>query len=376
MIALVTLSLLSAAGVQEGVRYGSGNNPLGPVAKLADAQLVQQITGLAPMQKVTKIERAGKTLWKDGDKTVAAEATREERVAVMAVLQRQGVPGSETDLLVARADGQSVPITVIVDLAGTMTLQSGAPVKELLAAGPTAEEIAAKYKLDPFTADGTAWKPQELAAVDKALSLLTPDEVALLGGLGFRRKTNDASGRSAFYRRADDGMTIDVFDKTFAFDAEYFVGSVDAPMLQSVGVLLHEMAHAMSDYQGRQKALVANKAVNEARELMAKVKADPTPENKAAYKEKGEAARALRLAQNAGDQKMLKSGRAAERSYAAVTDPKTSVSVYGRTSIDENLAESFFLSKLDVPALDRVAPQAMAWFKAGTLAKEAQKPLE
>ncbi|MFT3706086.1 MAG: hypothetical protein QM817_00330 [Archangium sp.] len=270
----------------------------------------------------------------------------------------------------------SVPITVIVDLAGAMTLQSGAAVKALLAPGPTAEEIAAKYKLDPFTADGTTWKPLELAAVDKALSLLTPEELALLGGLGFRRKTNDTRGRSAFYRRADDGMTIDIFDKTFLFDGEYFVGSVDAPTLASVGVMLHEMAHAMSDFHGRERALVANKAVNEAKELAAKVKADPTPENKAAYKEKAEPARTLRLAQNAGDQKMLKAGRAAERSYAAVVDAKTSVSVYGRTSIDENLAESFFLSKLDNPALDRIAPQAMAWFKAGTFATEAQKPIE
>jgi hypothetical protein len=46
------------------------------------------------------------------------------------------------------------------------------------------------------------------------------------------------------------------------------------------------------------------------------------------------------------------------------------------SSLDENLAESFFLSKLDVKALERVAPTALAWFQAGTLAKEAQKPLE
>lgn len=378
MIALVVVAVLAAPGAQEGVRYGSGNNPLGAVLKMSDAQLAQQIAGLAPMQKLTKISRVGTNavLWKEGDKAPAADATHEEKLAMLAVLQRAGSAGSETDLLLPGADGLKVPITVIVDLAGAMTLQSGAPIKELLAPGPTAEDIATKYKLDPFTADGTTWKPLELAAVDKALSLLTPDEVALLGGLGFRRKTNDASGRSAFYRRADDGMTIDVFDKTFAFDGEYFVGSVDAPVLQSIGTMLHEMAHAMSDYQGRQKALVANKAVNEARALQEKAKADPTPENKAAMKEKSELARGLRSAQNALDKKMLASGRAAERAFAATVDPKTSVTVYGRSTIDENLAESFFLSKLDSAALERVAPQALPWFKAGTLAKEAQKPLE
>ena len=73
---------------------------------------------------------------------------------------------------------------------------------------------------------------------------------------------------------------------------------------------------------------------------------------------------------------MLQQGRAAERSYNAVVDAKISVSTCGRSSLDENLEESFFLSKLDVKALERVAPTALAFFQAGTLAKEAQKPLE
>lgn len=375
---LATTSFAGPAPVQEGLRYGSGYNPLAAVAKLADAQLTQQIVGLAPMQKVVSINRLGKpaTLWKTGDTALAGDVTHPERVALMAVLQRAGVPGSETDLLIAQPDGTRVPVTVMCDLAGAMTIQSGAPVKDLLTGAPSAADLAAKYKLDAFTGDGAEWKPAELAAVEKALSMLTPEEVALLQGLGFRRKTNDASGRSAYYRRADDGMTIDVFDKTFSLDGEYFVGSLDSPLPASVGTLLHEMAHAMSDFHGRQKALVANKAVNEARAQQDKTKADPTPENKAAMKEKNEAARALRGAQNALDKVMLQKGRAAERAYAAVVDPKTSVTVYGRTSLDENLAEGFFLSKLDPAALDRVTPKANEFFKAGSFAAEAQKPID
>jgi hypothetical protein len=171
-------------------------------------------------------------------------------------------------------------------------------------------------------------------------------------------------------------MNIDVCDKTFAVDGEYFIGGVDAPTAACVGVLLHEMAHAISDSQGRAKALVANKAVAEAMAAQDAMKADPTPEKKAASKEKGATARELRNAINALDTKMLQQGRAAERSYNAVVDAKISVSTCGRSSLDENLAESFFLSKLDVKALERVAPTALAWFQAGTLAKEAQKPLE
>lgn len=377
VVSLCSVAAFAAgpAPAQDGIRYGSGYNPLTQLVKLSDAQLTQQIVGLAPMQKFTSITRDGKALWKTGD-TALAEATHSERLAIMAVLQRAGAPGSETDLLITQPDGARVPITVSCDLAGVMTLTSGAPVKDLLTAGPKAEEIAAKYKLDAFIADGTEWKPNELAAVEKALSLLTPDELTLLGGLGFRRKKNDAAGRSAFYRRADDGMTIDVFDKTFAYDNEYFIGSVDAPTAACVGVLLHEMAHAISDSQGRAKALVANKAVAEAMAAQAEMKADPSPEKKAASKDKGAVARELRNAINALDKKMLQQGRAAERSYNAVIDSKVSVSTYGRTSLDENLAESFFLSKLDVKALERVAPAAMGWFQAGTFAKEAQKPLE
>lgn len=359
------------------VRYGSGINPLAPVLKLSDAQLTQQIVALAKQVKVTQIDRAGKaaaTLWKDGDAALTG-ASHTETVAVLAHIQRAGSQGAESDFLIPQADGTRVPTTLIWELSGVMTVQTGAPVKDLLMAGPTAEEIAARYKLDPFTSDGVAWTPLELATIDKALSLLTPDEVALAGGLGFRRKGNDIGGRMAFYRRADDGMTIDVFNKTFSRDQDYFYGPVDAPMAASVSTIIHELAHAMSDFQGRQKAIAANKAAADAMAAQAAMKADPSPETRKVAKEKYAVADALRSTINGLDKVMLKNGRAAERAFAAVVDPAVSVTQYGRATIDENLAEGFVLSKLDVPALERVAKPAVDWYKAGTFATEAQKPL-
>lgn len=358
-------------------RYGSGVNPLAPVMKLSDAQLTQQIVGLAKQVKLTSVDRAGKapaSLWKDGDAALAG-ASRTETIAVLAHIQRAGSQGAESDFLILQPDGTRVPTTIIWDLSGAMTVQTGAPVKDLLTAGPTAEEIAAKYKLDPFTSDGVPWTPRDLAAIDKALSLLTPDELALAGGLGFRRKGNDIGGRFAFYRRADDGMTIDVFNKVYSNDQDYFYGPVDAPTAASVSTILHELAHAMSDFQGRQKAIAANKAVAEAMAAQAAMKAAPSPETKRIAKEKFAVADPLRSTINALDKVMLKNGRAAERAFAAVVDPAVSVTQYGRATIDENLAEGFVLSKLDEPALERVAKQAIAWYKAGTFAAEAQKPL-
>ncbi|MDP1829536.1 MAG: hypothetical protein Q8L48_40085 [Archangium sp.] len=358
-------------------RYGSGINPLAPVLKLSDAQLTQQIIGLAKQVKLASIDRTGKattSLWKDGDAALTG-ASRIETIAVLAHLQRAGSQGAESDFLIAQPDGTRVPTTIIWELSGAMTVQTGAPVKDLLTAGPTAEEIAAKYKLDPFTSDGAPWTPLELATIDKALSLLTPAELALAGGLGFRRKGNDIGGRMAFYRRADDGMTIDVFNKVYSRDEDYFYGPVDAPTVASVSTILHELAHAMSDFQGRQKAIAANKAVAEAMAAQAAMKADPSPETKKVAKEKFAVADALRSTINNLDKVMLKNGRAAERAFAAVVDPAVSVTQYGRATIDENLAEGFVLSKLDEPALERVAKPAIAWYKAGTFATEAQKPL-
>lgn len=380
-LALSSTAVLAGAppAAVAAARYSSGANPLDQVAKMADPQLAQQIVGLAKQLQVTKVERVGKeakTLWAPVADAALGDMARTERIAALAQLQRAGAQGAESDFLIGQPDGTRVPVTVTWELSGELTLRSGAAVKELLSGGAKAEEIAAKYHLDPFVEDGVAWAPLELAAVEKALSLLTPDELALVQGLGFRRKGNDIAGRFAFYRRADDGMTIDVFNKAFSLDKDYFIGSVDAPMSASVSTLVHEIAHAMSDFHGRQKAIVANKAVADARAAQARTKADPSDENKKAMKELSKAAADLRSANNAQDKVMLSRGRAAERAFAAVVDPKVSVSTYGRTSVDENLAEGFVLFKLDGAALERVGKPAVEWFKAGTFAREAGKPLE
>jgi hypothetical protein len=314
-------------------------------------------------------------LWKAGAATLA-EMTRAELVALAAVVQRVGAHGSETDLLIAGADGAKTPVSVLWSLDGTITLDSGAPVKALLTPGATGAELAAKYQLNPFSSEAAPWSPAELATIEKALSLLTPDEVKLLGGLGFRRKATDPSGRFAYYRRADDGMTIDVFDKAFSLDNDYFIGTPDAPMAMSVSTIIHEMAHAMSDFHGRQKAIKANAAVAEAKAAQEKAKADGTPESKKEAAEKSKLASELRKANNTLDGVMRSKGRAAERAFAAVVDPKTSVTAYGKTSLDEHLAESFVLSKLDVAALTRVAAPAVEWFSKGSLAAEASKTID
>lgn len=371
------LAVSTAFAAPPAARYGSGANPLAPVQAMNDATLAQQIVGLSKQVELERVARAGKasaTLWKEGDAALNG-VTRAESIAVLAHLQRAGSQGAESDFLVAQPDGTRVPVTVIFEPSGVLTVQTGAPLKELLSPGVTAEAIAAKYKLDPFTDGDARWAPLELAAVDKALSMLTPEEVALVGGLGFRRKANDPSGRSAYYRRADDGMTIDVFNKLFSLDQDYFYGPVEAPIAASVATLVHEMAHAMSDFQGRQRAIAANQAAAEFTAAQATAKGDPSPSNKKLTKEKFEVARGLRAAINGLDKVMLSSGRAAERAFAAVVDPKISVTSYGRTSIDENLAEGFVLSKLDPAALERVAKRAVDWYKAGTFASEAQKPL-
>ncbi len=373
--------LAAAPAAAPTAKYDPGPLAVADVVKKPDATAIQQIVGLAKQTGIKEIRRGGATeklLWSATDaKTDALAASeRHERVALYALVQRAGMAGVEGDILVPGADGARIPVTILWEVSGVVSVTSGPPVKELLKTDVTAADVQARYGVGPFTAQGTAWKPQEIAAVDQALSLLTKEELALAQGFGFHRLVTGPPGRRAHYHRQDSGMTIDVFDTCFIPDAEAFIGPVDAPVADSVGILLHEFAHAISDHHGRQNAIKANTLVAEFKALQEKQKATPTPEGKAELKAKFEAAGTLRKQNNAMDLAQLKKTRAAERAFAAVLDPKVSVTVYGRTTTDENLAEAFRLYKADPAALTRIAPAALEWFKAGNLATVAAKPLE
>lgn len=364
LIALIVV-LAAAPGPGEP-RYSTVNLTPEILAKVAEPELARQATGFAKQFKVTKIERAGKTVWSAADAATDAlpDVPKAERTALLAFLQRAGMQGAETDVLIDQGE-TLLPVQITWDASGVISYEVGAPVKDLLAAATTAAKVKEKFPdVGDFTEDGGKWAPGEIDAVFQALSLLTPEELALAKGFGFRRIKAARGPMAAFYNRSDNGAFIDVSDVVFAARRTMFLGKVGAPVAEAVHLLLHELAHAIADAQGRALALSANAAVNEFKAQLEKSKTDDAA--KTGLKEKNVAAAELRKKSIASDKAdVAAGGRAVEKEFAKVLEPAKSVTTYGRTNATENFAEAFFLVKTDPEAVKRISPAVLEWFGAG-----------
>lgn len=361
-------------------RYSSVNLTPEILAKHPDAELSRQFVGFAKQFKVTEIKRIGanaKTVWSGSDAATdtTPEMNRTERLAMLALLQRAGMLGVESDVLIEQADKTLVPVSITWDPSGVISYKVGAPVKDLLDPAVTADQIREKFGVGEITEEGAKWAPGELAAVQQALALLTPEELALAKGFGFRRMKAGGGTSAAFYHRQDSGVMIDVFDILYSSRRSAFIGSPDAPMADPVRTLLHELAHAIADSQGRAIALVANAAVADARAAQAKMKEAPSDETKLDANQKTKVANELRKKSNASDKaEIAAGGRLVEREFAKILDPAKSVTQYGRTNQTESFAEAFWMFKADLDALKRLSPAAVEWFTAGNHVKVAAKP--
>lgn len=357
----ITLSFVAAAELQ----YGAGALDLAKLEKTPDATLQQQVLACAKGYKVEQISRDGKVVWSKADpKTdTLADVTRPERLALLSILGRRMV-GAEVDVLVPQADGTSVPVSVLWDSEPQVLIKTGAPVKALLQP-TTAEAVQKTYGTGELIDGDGKWDPIGYAAVAKALSTLTKEELALVKGLPFRRMKSGGQHR-ALYERGDQTNWVNVYDAAFNFDKEMFMGSVDAPVADSVGVILHEIGHAISDARLREMG-IANKAL--ADEYKAK---KGTAGDDERFKKADGAVRKL-LAFDAANKVP---GRPTERALAAVLDPKKSPTPYGKKSANESFAECFRIYKLDPDALKRVSAQAHDWFKTGEYVKIAGKTLD
>jgi hypothetical protein len=166
--------------------------------------------------------------------------------------------GAETDMRVPFKGGGAELVTVWNDDAAHIEAADGtdASLPAVATGPPQAEAVRAHYGTGPI--DG--WSASELASLERALALLSPQELAAISGLPFRRGSSAPSdlpkpppgllageGKQCGAFRLKPGDTrIEIYDCAFQSEATGFVGGTDRPLPPSVRAILHEIGHAIA----------------------------------------------------------------------------------------------------------------------------------
>ena len=350
-------------------KYGTG--PLEVAKKvqvLPDAEVNRRLLGLAKMFKLTEITRGAEVIWSASDPATdpMPALSHPERLGLVAALQRKPM-NAEVDVLVKEGDA-FVPVTVTWDDAEKVSLGSGPPVKSLYAPPTTAEALSKQYGVGEFLEGDQTWDATALSVVGQALALLSKEDLALIKGVPFFRSKTHPRQR-AVYTRGNEAPRVELFDSAFQLDDESFMGPVTAPLPDSVGVLLHELGHAIVDVRLRELSMKGRAEVAKAKQL----KEAKDPKMNAQI----DVANALTNGLNGLDDANKKAGgRLAEREFAATLAPAKSPTTYGAKNAGENFAECYRLYRADPEALARVSPDALRWFEAGTYRTLALEPVQ
>lgn len=400
---MMNLLLLALAAAPVELSYGSGPLQLEKLAQVPDATLVQQIVACTKGYRVTRVERRGSPptpVW-DASSDSLAGLSRPERVALLSVLGRKMV-GAEVDVLVPQGDAGLTPVSVTWEPDGVVSFESGPAVKSLVDETMTAQQIKSAFDVGEFIDVDATWDGVGYSVVHQALSLLTREELALVGGLKFRRVKADGV-HAAKYERGDTSNWINVYDAAFVSINELFIGTVAAPRVLSLYVLLHELGHALADVRFRQKGLLSKAAADEYQRHQPDVDAaiaafndrakalGPTPNAKGVAELKTLDAAVARakadldarfkeadrlVKQMLASDRANAKGRPVELAFATVMEPKKSPTAYGKSSAKEHFAECFSIFKNDPDALRRVSAVAADWFAGGTHVSIAAKAIE
>lgn len=328
------------------------------------------------------------------------------REAALAVFNAASVgkPGLEADVLVNIGDG-GVPVSVWWD-GDVVKVEQGKRDAVKLKQGATVDSIQQAHHV--VLREGDAhYSAQDLAIVDKALALLDDDEKAYLKNVPFVRvkapvgsvaRMHGRQVMQALYVLDDKGPRVEVYDALQLIDDKSFSGPLHAPLPYSVGVVLHEALHAIAkdslvqwrkvldDEKAAYEAMLAERKTLKADYDVKKAAFDKdrTQANKDAVETVIKQLNALsKKAQAAGkaySKHMSKLNRGSssatplEKAFTRVVRQNDAVTVYGRTSPGESIAEAFKLFKVDPDALKRIAPKAFSFFADGKHLALAKKP--
>lgn len=297
--------------------------------------------------------------------------------------------GLEIDLWAKTEAEGFTPVSAIHDLDGTVRLEMGTPVRELTPSPedlPTKESLRARYQVGPIDDGDRSWQPLELYSLAQALSLLHPDELAVLRGVRFVRNARslDASKRGSKHKiRATyfgtirgeaakkDAREIHLFDANAASDSALFIGEPSRPLPIPTMVLLHEIGHAIADYVRIDAYRTYNELTDSYNLQVDKWNAslrDPnvTESARTEQSEQFELSK-KRMKESSEYLAMVKQRYKQDlgpvlTAFQTVRGPDKGPTDYGQTDLEESFAECFALAKADPQALRRIYPALPDWF--------------
>jgi hypothetical protein len=281
--------------------------------------------------------------------------------------------GAEFDVRVSLSPGPDRLVTVIHGLDGQVSaVDAVAPGSGGAARGPGAEELRARYGIGPVE----GWSATERAALDRALSLLHPSELAGLAGLPFRRKGSSSgllfgsssSRHCGHFELERESRSIAVYDCAFDADEAGFVGSLARPLSPSVRVILHEVAHALAAGPIGELLVGVTTSHREAQEMVD------------AFNHLGRSVPAAEIGRIQALQRELEKlqldlkrwqaevarvehlNSSAVRGFLAREGAASGFTPYGRSTAIEGFAEAFSVCRSDPDAGLRISKQACAYF--------------
>jgi hypothetical protein len=290
--------------------------------------------------------------------------------------------GAETDMRVPFKGGGAELVTVWNDDAAHIEAAAGtdASLPAVATGPPQAEAVRAHYGTGPI--DG--WSASELASLERALALLSPQELAAISGLPFRRGSSAPSdppkpppgllsgeGKQCGAFRLKPGDTrIEIYDCAFQSEATGFVGGTDRPLPPSVRAILHEIGHAIAKRRVAELSSRMFASYGESSELAVEFnrqgkRIDPSQLNR--YKKMQE--QIAEISATVGRWQVALNGGAS--SLSPVLEQfdqvrgQTGFTAYGRWNSDEAFAEAFSLYRADPAACKRISPPVFAYFDSG-----------
>ncbi|MCB9678132.1 MAG: hypothetical protein H6737_23730 [Alphaproteobacteria bacterium] len=353
------------------------------------------------------LEKTGTTVrWAQGDERIAIHPKPAtdfrlghfERPAMLALwlgLQLEDRSDTEYDLILADRRGKPCPVTLWVEGANDLVVTQGAPLGPP-PIGPDSGELVRRYGLAGIEERDARFEPRVRGALDAALGMLSPGELAALsditlvrrGGPTRRTRVEHPPGwvSTATYVLEGQQAWIEVYDEAVV-DSARFVGPVDRPQHPTVFVLLHEIGHALADARFRRlvreyetRRLRYNQRVADLESALAGFNAQVVAHNAAPTSRRARELRQVRKLLDAREDGLQADEDALEalsarldaeegtmhlsRRFAAETGGR-SPTAYGDRSADEAFAEAFALFHVDPEALKRTLPDAWAWFARG-----------
>ena len=280
--------------------------------------------------------------------------------------------GAELDLKVRTPQG-TTPVTVWVGAGGDLRAQAGAWPSRATPSSP--EEVERRWGVRVDAKD-RGWSARALRALDVALSLLSPEELALMRDVPFfREKRGDSKRKAALYTQgADCAGRVTLYDTAVTAQSDQFIGDVGVSAKiypVTAMALLHEVGHAVHNAPGRRAQCAYLKAVEERNALAQRANAAKGAENARLIKEVG--ARDERLKSLERQMKLNMKRGPALSAYLKARGKGRAPTTYGETSGEESFAESFALFRADPKALKRALPSAHKWFSSGAHIKEMSK---